>query len=325
MTGVTSRSSVGPSAAPLAPGREPAPGYEVIAHLSRGRRLDVYDAWSHERSSRCILKLLRPERSREAIAREKLLREGRLLQRFAHPHIVRAYETIIAPDPIVVMETLGGETLGHLIERQAPLAPEEIGQLGLQLASAISFMHHHGYLHLDLKPDNVVAEAERAKVIDLSLARPPGRAPAGIGTWCYLAPEQARGGELGPAADVWGIGAVLFEAASAMPAFDDPEDESGSWSTGDTGSSERPHSIPSWDTGDEDDLLRGDYPQLERTAPPLSSVSAQPTALCGLIDACLAPDPAARPTVTVLMARLEPIAGVPRAERRHAQRSCARP
>ncbi len=49
-------------------------------------------------------------------------------------------------------------------------------------------------LHLDLKPSNVVAEAGRAKVIDLSLARAPGRLPAAIGTWCYMAPEQARGG-----------------------------------------------------------------------------------------------------------------------------------
>lgn len=308
------RSGRAASSGPLPSGFEAAPGYEVIAHLSRGRRLDVYDAWSHERSTRCILKMLRPERQDDAAAREQLVREGRLLQRLSHPHIVRGYETIAEPVPIVVMETLAGETLGHLIESKAPLAPEEVAYLGLHLGAAIAYLHRHGWLHLDLKPDNVVAEAARAKVIDLSLARPPGSAPAGIGTWCYLAPEQARGGELGPAADVWGIGATLFEAASGHPAFDDPEESSGSWSS--AGGSGVSDDRPSWETGGDEDPWDGDYPQLDGPAPTLASASRQPPALCELVDACLAPDPGSRPSVAELMGRLEPIAGVPEAERR---------
>ena len=294
---------------PFRGGFDVTPGYEVISHLSRGRRLDVYDAWSRERSTRCVLKMLRPERRDDPVARDQLEREGRLLERLSHPHIVRGYETITAPHPIVVMETLAGETLGHLIEEQAPLAAEEVGHLGLHLGAAVSYLHRHGFLHLDLKPDNVVAEAARAKVIDLSLARPPGQAPSGIGTWCYLAPEQARGGELGPAADVWGIGATLFEAASGEPAFDDHDDHS----TGGSSVDER----PSWDTGGDDDPWDGDYPQLDGPAPALADVSSQPLELCELIDSCLAATPDARPTVAELMGSLEMIAVVPEGERRH--------
>jgi eukaryotic-like serine/threonine-protein kinase len=302
------RAETAQSSAPFAAGSEPAPGYEVIAHLSRGRRLDVYDAWSHERSARCVLKILRPERREDARARDQLAREGLLLQRLSHPHIVRGYATIAEPHPTVVMETLAGETLGHLIEEQAPLAADEVGYLGLHLGSAVSYLHRHGYLHLDVKPDNVVAEAARAKLIDLSLARPPGVAPPGIGTWCYLAPEQARGGDLGPAADVWGIGATLFEAASGEPAFDDEE---ASWTSGSLAEDRA-----SWDTGG-DDPWDGDYPQLEEPAPALASISTQPAELCSLIDACLAPQAADRPTVAELMARLELIAAVPEREQRH--------
>jgi serine/threonine protein kinase len=300
------------SSPPLPSGLEPAPGYEVIGHLSRGRRLDVYDAWSHERSTRCVLKMLRPERRDEPRAREQLVREGRLLERLSHPHIVRGYETITDPDPIVVMETLAGQTLGRVIEDQAPLTAPDVAHLGLHLAAAASYLHRNGVLHLDLKPDNVVAEASRAKVIDLSLTRAPGPAPPGIGTWCYLAPEQARGGELGPLADVWGIGVTLFEAASGLPAFDD-HDDSASWtSDGD----EWIYGPPSWDTGAEEDRWDGDYPQLEAPAPVLASVSGQPPELCELIDACLAPADAERPTIAELMGRLEPIAAVPEHERR---------
>ena len=94
-----------------------------------------------------------------------------------------------------------------LIEDGPPPDAADVAHLGLQLGSALAYLHRERRLHLDLKPSNVIAEAGRAKLIDLSLARPPGPAADGIGTWLYMSPEQARGGVLGPAADVWGLGA----------------------------------------------------------------------------------------------------------------------
>jgi serine/threonine protein kinase len=303
------------SAEPLASGVEIAPGYEVIEHLSRGRRLDVYDAWSEERGCRCVVKALRPERAGEETARALLVREGELLERLSHPHLVRGYETLLDPAPMIVLETLGGETLAHMIEEEErELAPAELAHLGLHLGSAIRYLHRSGFLHLDLKPSNVVADGGRAKVIDLSLARPPGPAPAGIGTWCYLAPEQARGGELGPAADVWGIGVVLFEAATATPAFDDPDelsDDEPSATEDDAGASFEERR--SWAS---DDRGHGDYPQLRETAAPVGSRRVLPFSLGYLIDACLSPDPDDRPLLQELLAGLEPLAELPAWERR---------
>ena len=86
--------------------------------------------------------------------------------------------------------------------------------LGLHLSSALRYLHGRDLLHLDVKSANVIADGGRAKLIDPSLARPPGRYEPGVGTWCYLSPEQEAGRELGPAADVWGVGMVLYEAAT---------------------------------------------------------------------------------------------------------------
>jgi serine/threonine protein kinase len=285
---------------PLSAGAVIASGYEVIAHLSRGRRLDVYDAWDRRRGTRCVVKALRPERLDDAHARERLLEEGRLLQRLSHPHLVRGYETVAVPQPLVIMETLGGQTLGHMIDTEGRLSAPDAAQLGLQLGSAVRYLHANGVLHLDMKPSNVVAEAGRAKLIDLSVARPPGRAPAGVGTPLYMAPEQASGGVLGPAADVWGIGAVLFEATVGEAPFDDPSVDGT-----DDGSSGGSSSLESY---------TGPWLQLERPAGRVDELAGVPHALADVVAACLEPAPGDRPGIIELLGRLERLSEMPEGE-----------
>jgi eukaryotic-like serine/threonine-protein kinase len=267
---VRSRAAGGISPPTLAPGEMLAPGYEVLAHLNRGSRLDVYDAWSEERRCRCIAKVLRPERRTDRSARRGLIAEGRLLLEFSHPHIVRAYELVERPQPVLILETLTGETLAHLIERRSRrLAAIDLAHLGLQLCSAIGYLHRHGVLHLDLKPSNIVSECGQAKILDLSIARRPGPGHAGEGTPAYMAPEQARGGSLTAATDVWGIGVVLFEAGSAQCPFDTPGATS-------------------------------EYEQLEHPAPPLRTLRRLPPALAEAIEGCLEPDANRRPSLDQL-------------------------
>ena len=265
-----------------------APGYHVIEHLSRTRRLDTYEVWSDERACSCVAKTLRPDMRDDPRARKALMAEGERLLEFTHPHIVRGYEVLTEPELVVVMETLDGETLAHLVDRRGALPPEDVAWLGLHLSSALRYLHGHDLLHLDVKPANVVADGGRAKLIDLSLARAPGRNNAGVGTGCNLSPEQARGDELGPAADVWGLGTVLYEAATGEPAFDDE-----SW-TGDSG------------TLDTADQREAGYPQLEG-GPPSARGGTAPE-LAAIIDACLAHDPAERPALDDVMRRLKPVA-----------------
>lgn len=300
---------------PLECDRELLPGYLVISHLSRGRRLDVYDGWSTERGCRCILKTLRPERACEQRARELLREEGELLQRLTHPHLVRVYETVPEPTPTIVMETLAGETLAHMIESGRDLTAAELGHLALQLGSAIRYLHLVPILHLDLKPSNILAEAGRAKLIDLSVARRPGVAPPGVGTPDYMAPEQARGGELGPAADVWGIGVVLYEAATGERAFRLEGDRETDDEPSEGWSEEGEEETPSWYTADGD-YESEDYAQLSRRAEPLSGRDGVDERLGRLVDACLDPDPAGRPELAELLARAEELTGMPGSELR---------
>lgn len=251
------------------------PGFELVEHLARSNVLDVYDGWSEERGCRCVVKTLRPDRRDDRRARHRLLAEGRLLQELCHPNVVRGYDTLPAPTYAIAMETLGGETLAHLVDRRR-LTARELAFLGLQLGSALAYLHRRDVLHLDLKPSNVVADGGRAKLIDLSLARRPGRVPAGTGTWCYMAPEQARGGRVGAPADVWGLGVTLWEAACGDTPFGDEE---------------------------------LDYPQLELRAPALRTQRRLPLTLAGVVDRALDPDPAGRPTLAEFAEALTPVAG----------------
>ena len=252
---------------PLKAGEVIAPGYEVIAHLHRSNNFDVYDAWSEERACRCIAKTPIPDLLEDKSLARGLYREGRLLAKLTHPHIARAYETLKEPQPTLILETLTGATLAYLIEtRQRRLPLTAIVNLGLHLCSAIHYLHRHGILHLDLKPSNIVSERGLAKLLDLSIARPPGRGQKGMGTLEYMAPEQARGGILCTPADVWGIGAVLFETATGEVPFEAYEDESS-------------------------------YDQLERRAESVGLYRRVPAAFDDLVHSCLEPLPALRPSV----------------------------
>ncbi|MDQ3781511.1 MAG: serine/threonine protein kinase [Actinomycetota bacterium] len=280
--------------APIAAGVTISPGYQVVAHLRRGRRLDVYDAWSETRHCRCILKLPRPDRADDVKAAAQLEREGELLMSLTHPHLVRGYAvttTVDLPRPVVVLETLAGHTIGHMMGRRRGLRPADVAMLGSHLCSVLRYLHASGWLHLDVKPANVIASGGRAVLIDLSLVTPIG-SDGGGGTFDYLSPEQARGDMLTVQADVWGVGATLYAAMTGRTPYADVSYDSDS------------------DTGDDtgDGAVEHRYPQLERPPAPLSRRHHRQ--LRTLVSACLDLEPARRPSLAELAAGLEKVAGV---------------
>jgi serine/threonine protein kinase len=243
---------------------------EVVGHLSRGCELDVYEVWEERRACPSVAKLLMPAARANHAAAARLRREGTLLERLAHPYLVRAYETVESSrGPIVVLETLEGETLRHTIDRRRRRMPEvDLIWVGLHLCSVLHYLHGECLLHLDLKPSNIINRYGRATVIDLNLARGPGLIPRGAGTAEYLSPEQARGDEVSPASDVWGVGAVLFAAATATRPFSSRRDRV--------------------------------FEQLHRPAVPVRSLRRLDSGLADAIDQCLSLEPEARPTVPEL-------------------------
>jgi serine/threonine protein kinase len=279
---------------PLAPGEQLLADYEVIGLLSRGAALDVYEVYSAERDCSVVAKVIRPDRRHVARLRRRLLLEGRLLRTLAHPHLVRGFGVVHGPPgPVVLVETLTGRTVAEYLatERRRP-SLESVAYLGLHLCSAMHYLHGRGYLHLDLKPENVIVQEGTSKVIDFSLVRHPGRSRRGFGTPEYLSPEQARGGLLGTASDVWGIGVTLYEAASGHRAFGSAEDADARVAGRD----------------------RRQYLQLTQQPTPLRRLRrGLPSAFVALVEACLQPDPARRPILPEVRRELHvlvPAAGV---------------
>jgi serine/threonine protein kinase len=261
-------------ALPVLPvGSEIAPGFEVVDHLRRGDALDVYAVFSTERLCSCVAKVVRPDRAHLQRVRHRLAQEGYLLQTLSHPLLLRGLATFAHPEVVVIVETVPGPTLEEIIEERSRRLPAvDLCHLGSQVAAATHDLHSSGYLHLDIRPSNIIGHGGIAKLIDLSLARPPGLVPRGMGSHLYLAPEQARGGHVTEAADSWGIGATLYQAATGMSPFD------------------------AFDEHEAALLDQDAYLQLHRPAPPISRHRRRlPPDLVLLIEACLREEPEERP------------------------------
>ena len=273
------RSSSGPeepSYPPVPPGVEVLPGYGVVSLLAHGRRLDTYDAYDEARDCRVIVKILRPDRLDDERVRRAVLQEAEIVTGLAHPHLVRGLDRFAEPVPAMVLQMLGGATLAALVE-DGPLGVADSAQLGLQLVSVLGYLHRHDWLHLDVKPSNVVVQDGQAVLIDLSLAGRPGDGRPGAGTRGYLAPEQATGRGLSPATDVWGLGVTLLESLTGELPYGDEA---------------------TWDSRRRIPLLHRRRP----TAPTLPA--ALPEEYRDLLLAMVAQDAVDRPSLAEVRARL---------------------
>jgi eukaryotic-like serine/threonine-protein kinase len=263
-----------------------APGYRAVKLIRSGPPVSVYDAWSEARACRCVAKVAHGRAT--AQDRHALVTEGRRLLGLAHPHIVRAYEVRVRPRAVVILEALPGETLSRVLERRGRgLAARDLALLGVHLCSALQYLHRRGLLHLDLKPSNVVCQAGIARLIDLGIAQAPGRGRRGVGSAPYMAPEQARGETVTAATDVFGLGAVLFAAATRRAPFRSRD---------------------------------GAYEQLRRRAPSVRARRRLPAPLAGAIDGCLALEPALRPALAAVEQALRAALG-----QRAREKSAPRP
>ena len=144
--------------------------------------------------------------------------------------IVRGYDAVLdGPRPHLLIEHLEGPSLHDLLRRHGPLALEQVLPLAIHVAGALHFMAGRGYVHLDVKPDNIIMGVP-PRLIDLSVARTFERAErlrGIVGTDAYMAPEQCdpelMPGRIGPPADVWGLGATLYHALAGTRPFPRPK------------------------------------------------------------------------------------------------------
>jgi serine/threonine protein kinase len=208
------------------------PGYEVLGELGHGGMGVVYKARDLRLKRLVALKAFRP------LAQDtgRLRREAEAIARLRHPHVVQIHEVGEAGGrPFLVLEYVDGGTLAHKLAG-APQRPRDAAGLVETLARAVHHAHLQGIVHRDLKPSNVLLAPAAAdgtkhpygtpKVADFGLAKQL-EGPAFtqteviLGTPSYMAPEQAQGKarHVGPACDVWALGAVLYECLTGRPPF----------------------------------------------------------------------------------------------------------
>jgi serine/threonine-protein kinase len=211
------------------PGELPElPGYEVQGVLGQGGMGVVYQARQQSLGRPVAIKMVPPETKLRPEVLARFRREAETIARLQHPNILQVYDVgEYDGRPFVALEFVGGGSLAEKLGGK-PQPPREAAEVVETLARALHHAHERGVIHRDLKPGNILlTEDGTLKVSDFGLAKSLlaagrlTRTGTVLGTPCYMAPEQAtgRGHEVGPAADVYGLGAILYQALTGRPPF----------------------------------------------------------------------------------------------------------
>jgi WD40 repeat protein/tetratricopeptide (TPR) repeat protein len=223
------------TAADTGPGAPPGaalptvPGYEILSELGRGAMGVVYKAWQTSLNRVVALKMIRAGELADSRDLARFHTEAEAVARLQHPHIVQIYEAGQHEGRLyIALECVDGSSLGRELDG-TPWPARRAAQLVETLARAMHHAHRQGIVHRDLTPNNVLLTCDgQPKITDFGLAKiliggGPTLTQTGVfmGTPSYAAPEQAAGKtkEVGPAADVYALGAILYECLTGRPPF----------------------------------------------------------------------------------------------------------
>ena len=214
--------------------------YKIEAQIGAGGMGEVYRARDTRLNRLVAIKILPPRLAGSAESRDRFEREARMIASLNHPHICTLHDVgHHGETDYLVMEFLEGETLASRL-RKGPLPLEQTLLYAIQISDALDKAHRKGMTHRDLKPGNIMITKSGAKLLDFGLAKLKQSAPAAevrvsevptaintitaqgsiVGTLQYMAPEQLEGKETDARTDIFALGAVLYEMATGVKAFD---------------------------------------------------------------------------------------------------------
>jgi serine/threonine-protein kinase len=199
--------------------------YQVVRKLGAGGMANVYLAEDQELGRRVAIKILNDRHAGDEQFVERFRREAKNAAALSHPNIVSIYDRGEAEGTYyIAMEYLDGRSLKELIVQRGPAPVTVSVEYARQILSALRFAHRHGIVHRDIKPHNVLVDAEgRVKVTDFGIARAGAsqmtEAGSIVGTAQYLSPEQARGTDVDQRSDLYSLGIVLYELLTGSLPF----------------------------------------------------------------------------------------------------------
>jgi eukaryotic-like serine/threonine-protein kinase len=248
--------------------------YRLQRVLGHGGMASVYLAQDSALERTVAIKVVSEAFAADVDARRRLVREARLAARLSHPNIVRIYDIEAVDErPYLVLEHVDGPTLAEELGRRGRLPPAEVARIGRQVSAGLAHAHTAGLVHRDVKSRNLLCAGDgTVKIADFGIARAADSteitlAGTVLGTASYLAPEQARGDPVTPAADVYSLGVVLYELLTGRPPY----------------------------TADSLAELVSRQAQ-GKVAPPSRANTGVSQELDSIVLACLSSDPEARPT-----------------------------
>jgi eukaryotic-like serine/threonine-protein kinase len=204
----------------LQPGTTVGGRYVVKTLVGRGGMGSVYAAHDQRLGRDVALKVLREDLAADATERARFIREGQIAAQIVHPYVVRTYDAGDDPvGPFLVQELLQGQTLDQV----GLLPPRQAAGIIGGIASALAAIHGRGYVHCDIKPQNILLRATTGTpvLLDFGIARAEGAATTTlIATPHYLAPERVEGAAPSAASDIYALGIVLYQAIMGHPPFD---------------------------------------------------------------------------------------------------------
>jgi len=201
--------------------------YRLDEVIGRGAWATVYRARDLSKNLDVALKLLAPELRGHGHSVQRFLEEARTLEHLHHPNVVTVRDCGQSGRSVFMVLELGGRALSEEIVREAPIVPARAVRIALQICDGLGAAHDRGFVHRDLKPDNILLVGgahDEYQVADFGIARSlvgdRARESGGFaGTAAYASPEQARGDEADARSDLYALGLVLYEMLAGEPAF----------------------------------------------------------------------------------------------------------
>jgi serine/threonine-protein kinase len=201
--------------------------YKIERKIGEGGMAEVFLGHDDLLHRAVAIKSLRPQYAADAGFRTRFEREAQAAASFSHPNIIDIYD--VGEDrgtPYIVMEYVPGETLKEIIENEGPFDPDDVAILVEQVASALDYAHERGFVHRDIKPQNILVDREGlAKVVDFGIAKGLAdstltEAGSGLGTIHYVSPEQASGLMATPSSDIYSLAIVAYEMLTSRLPFE---------------------------------------------------------------------------------------------------------